>query len=289
MADHSKIEWTNTTWNPIAGCTAVSPGCDRCYAARLASGRLSHTPLYTGLAKDGVFTGEVRLVPERLTDPLHWRKPRMVFVNSMSDLFHDKVPTEFIFDVFQVMARTPQHTYQILTKRPGRMGSLLRGVVRGWDNPLPNVWLVVSVEDQQWAGIRIPALMDTPAAVRGISAEPLLGPVALQTWLGRSKSGLNWVICGGETGPGSRPMHPDWARSLRDQCQEAEVPFFFKQWGEWQSTGGDGRATHRISLDGRHYPNPATCVMSGEELIERVGKTRAGRLLDGREWNEYPT
>lgn len=199
MADGTHIQWTEATWNPVVGCEHVSPGCDHCYAARETSGRLAHLPLYAGLAKAGRFTGEVRLVPERLDQPLRWHRPRRVFVNSMSDLFHDDVPREFIADVFAVMALAARHTFQLLTKRHGRMRSLLNDPTfprlvanrvykrhryakqPTW--PLPNVWLGVSVEDQHWADVRIPPLLDTPAAVRWVSAEPLLGSVDLRRWL----------------------------------------------------------------------------------------------------------
>jgi len=299
MADKTHIEWTEATWNPLAGCTAVSPGCDRCYAARDASGRLVHLPLYAGLAKAGVFTGEVRLAPERLDQPLRWRKPRRIFVNSMSDLFHEKVPDEYIARVFATMAAAEQHTFQVLTKRHGRMRALLsseqfQGAVQGlrldlvgltlpWAKwPLPNVWLGVSAEDQHWADIRIPVLLDTPAAVRWISAEPLLGPIELQwcaginaieqDWIaggtGAAHPFLDWVVVGGESGPGARPIHPDWAGDLRDQCTGAGVPFLFKQWGEW---------CHQDQL----APDVWARI--------RVGKKAAGRLLDRRTWDEYPT
>ena len=234
-----------------------------------------------------------------LTQPLRWREPKRIFVNSLSDLFHADVPDEFIARVFAVMAGAPQHTFQLLTKRHGRMRSLLRSerfqeVLAGaarqlyidqgrrvngarlanlvW--PLPNVWLGVSVENQQWADLRVPALLGTPAAVRFLSCEPLLGPVCLDPWHtehddGRARcdgplaSGLDWVIAGGESGKGARPMHPDWARSLRDQCVAAGVPFLFKQWGNW--------APHLLG----HSP-------------ANVGKKAAGRELDGRTWDEYP-
>lgn len=264
MSDHSRIEWTNATWNPTVGCTHVSPGCDNCYAARLASGRLAHTARYAGLAVDGRFTGEVRLVPEVLSKPLRWREPRRVFVNSMSDLFHDAIPDEYIAEVFAVMLLSPQHTFQVLTKRHARMRALLSSkafrdavwadacayttlgftadrFTDAW--PLPNVWVGVSVEDQKWADIRVPALLDTPAAVRFLSCEPLLGPIDLASYIGGRL--ISWVIVGGESGPRARPMHPDWARSLRDQCTAAGVPFFFKQAGlvlarEWGCTDRKG-------------------------------------------------
>jgi protein gp37 len=313
----TNIEWTNETWNPLTGCTLVSEGCRNCYAAREAAGRLSHHPAYAGLAvrRGGrpVFTGEVRLHPERLEQPLRWKRPRMIFVNSMSDLFHESVPFGFVDKVFAVMALTPRHTYQILTKRPERMREYLTTRtphdvasepfatidVAGGDParwPLPNVWLGTSVEDQASADRRIPHLLETPAAVRFLSCEPLLGPVDLghylcKTWrkgvtIGRY---LDWAIVGGESGPNARPMHPDWARSLRDQCQAVGVPFFFKQWGEWAPVNRTSQASGDIILDPRNgksrnvaYPSIIDAVM------RRVGKRAAGRELDGRTWDEMP-
>jgi protein gp37 len=254
------IEWTDETWNPVTGCTKVSPGCDHCYAERV-------TERFHGR---GSFE-RVVLHPERLDKPLRWSKPRKVFVNSMSDLFHEQVPDEFIAEVFAVMALAPQHTFQVLTKRHGRMRSLLSDPTFGsnfgpmwaamverdetfevpW--PLPNVWLGVSVEDQRWADIRIPALLDTPAAVRFVSAEPLLGPVRLRPWVSpfTTDVSVDWVIVGGESGPGARPMHPDWARSIRDQCGALGVPFLFKQWGGRTPKAG-GRELDSRTWDG--YP-----------------------------------
>lgn len=271
MSDKSKIEWTEATWNPVTGCTKVSPGCDNCYAETFAErwrGTAGH-PYENGF--------DLTLRPERLDQPLRWKRPRRIFVNSMSDLFHDDIPDSHIAEVFSVMARTPQHTYQILTKRHGRMRSLLsrpsfRDNLAMWGRPWPlsNVWLGVSVENQQWADIRIPALVDTPAAVRWLSCEPLLGSVSLLAWLnggfGVVAPDLHWVVVGGESGRKSRPMHPDWARSLRDECTAAGVPFFFKQWGEWLPVR---------TPSGEHH--------------ERVGKRGAGRELDDRTWDEYPT
>lgn len=327
MSGKTGIEWTDTTWNPLAGCEAVSAGCDRCYAARDASGRLSGTPTYRGLAVYGKFTGAVRLLPERLGQPLQWRKPRRVFVNSMSDLFYGEVPDEYVARVFAIMAAAPRHVFQVLTKRHGRMRALLSsprwvdlltgadeypaafrpngqryGIDIDPERPLPNVWLGVSVENQQWADLRIPALIDTPAAVRFLSCEPLLGPVDIDPYLFepigidevpgsalndgayactsfvRRIGALGWVIAGGESGGGARPMHPEWPRALRDQCSRAGVPFLFKQWGEWRQTRADDPLgvkprVHRFE-DGR--------------TVRRVGKGTAGRELDGRTWDEYP-
>jgi protein gp37 len=268
VAEHSKIQWTEATWSPTVGCTHVSAGCDHCYAATLASGRLKHLPEYEGLAEHGKFNGTVRLLEDRLTLPLKWRKPRMIFVDSMSDLFHESVPDEYIAEVWAVMAASQRHTFQILTKRHGRMRSLLSSRVffsavnqaycclpsdvpsiTGYKWPLRNIWLGVSAEDQHWADIRIPALLDTPAAVHFVSAEPLLGPINLRHVVpgpcpchGIERDGLSWIIVGGESGRGARPMRVEWARSIRDQCEAAGVPFFFKQAGaalarEWGVPG----------------------------------------------------
>lgn len=257
------------------------------------------------------WTGKILPVIDNWEEPLHWKKPRRIFVNSMSDLFHDGVEDWVIRKLFSVMARCPQHTFQILTKRPARMRNFFAyslldigaaanerltrtqlqlgmGVTCNW--PLPNVWLGVSVEDQATADERIPMLLQTPAALRFISAEPLLGPVDLNRipgenqclwdvlagrnlYNGRQVPRLNWVIVGGESGSGARPMHPDWARSLRNQCNSAGVPFFFKQWGEWLP--GDQRSRHHDA-----FPE-------GSEF-RRVGKKTAGRELDGTDWNQYP-
>lgn len=297
MSDKTGIEWTDATWNPVTGCTKVSAGCDHCYAETFAE-RFRGTE---GHYFENGF--DVQLRPDKLDLPLRWKRPRRIFVNSMSDLFHDQVPDHYIAGVFAVMARAPQHTFQVLTKRHGRMRSLLNehdfaARVCGPDDvawPLPNVWLGVSTEDQQWADIRIPALLDTPAAVRFISAEPLLGPINLGfNECDHSRRnheevgcwrGLDWVIVGGESGPGARPMHPDWVRSLRGQCADAGVPFLFKQWGEW------GPGNHRDpTLDGQvsipfrpGCPDPYPLGW-----VRRIGKKAAGRELDGRTWDEYP-
>jgi protein gp37 len=253
------IEWTDETWNPVTGCDKVSPGCDHCYAETIAH-RFDGTPAYPNGFK-------VTLHPERLERPLHWTRPRMVFVNSMSDMFHADIPDEYITRVFAVMALAPQHTFQILTKRHARMKSLLTSdafkvavfdaawnlrpgpLLTSW--PLPNVWLGVSAEDQRWANLRIPALLHTPAAIRFVSAEPLLGPIDLASpgllALDEFDLGINWVIVGGESGNGARPMAPDWVRSLRDQCDDAGVAFFFKQWGG-RSPKANGK-----TLDGRTH------------------------------------
>lgn len=242
MTTTSKIEWTEQTWNPIVGCTKVSPGCKHCYAEVMAK-RLQAmgTPGYeNGFA--------LRLLPERLTDPVKRQKPTVYFVNSMSDLFHDKVPESYIEQVFGVIAATPQHSYQILTKRAARLARYFRH-----RSVPPNVWLGVSVENRRHGVPRIDYLRTVPARIRFLSVEPLLedvGELDLRD--------IHWVIVGGESGAKARPMKPEWADSVRRQCVEQGVAFFFKQWGGW---GADGK---------------------------RRAKSKNGRLLNGRTWDEMP-
>lgn len=360
----TRIEWTEATWNPIVGCSVVSPGCTNCYAMRVAHrlGQNDRTPHYAGLTQQHrggpVWTGKLALAPEHvLTAPLRRQKPTTYFVNSMGDLFHESVPDDWINRVFAVMALAPQHRFQVLTKRAARMreymdracGRIADAVQpmrtdnnrvvgplphlepgqRWW--PLPNVWLGVSAEDQTRADERIPDLLATSAAVRFVSAEPLLGPVDLRNrpfvrdglgtgrgimdvltgtfetaamtpgclatvgvWMQPDTRKIDWVICGGESGPDARPMHPDWARSLRDQCQAAGAAFFFKQHGEYAPYDFDadpGRHDWMI-LDtngGLDMPDDRLPdELAGEVAVRKVGKARAGRLLDGREWNELP-
>ncbi len=339
MADNTKIEWSEATWNPITGCSVVSPGCTNCYAMRLAGTRMKNHPSRAGLTVDTkagpVWNGQVRLNEDWLTQPLQWQRPRMIFVCAHGDLFHESVPDEWIDRVFAVMALAPRHTFQVLTKRSRRMREYMKGLScdgarrfqvakagcreankRGFDGdliesrivdlgwPLPNVWLGVSVEDQKRADERIPDLLDTPAAVRWISAEPLLGPVdlervrtqdggtynALHTFLDPDEAllhdTLDWIIASGESGPGARPMHPDWARSLRDQCAAAGVAFFFKQWGEW-APDDDGWQPRNAPLQFVRM-NSAGEWTEGGQGLSKVGKSRAGRLLDGIEHNAFP-
>jgi len=335
----TKIEWCDKVWNPTGGCKLVSPGCTNCYAMRFAHRNMGgHYGGLTRLGPNGpVWTGEIKLFEQRLLEPLRWRKPCRVFVDSMSDLFHEGVPDRFIGRVIAVISLTPHIDYIMLTKREERMEKILTKIEKGsirdyiwhlfdtgkvskdaadqacarleqcW--PLPNLHLGVSIENQETADKRIPSLLRTPAAVRVVSLEPLLGPIKLHTdWLnGHEEAGtpfsgartvggcekytppLDWVIVGGESGPGARPMNPDWARSIRDQCVAAGVPFFFKQWGEW----GPSATAPASKLFKTSYWNE-----QGEPCGEfegavganawRVGKKRAGRLLDGREWSEFP-
>ena len=336
----TKIEWTDVTWNPVVGCSVLSPGCTNCYAMKMAA-RLelmsaTQFPHYAGLtmhSKAGpVWTGKSALAPDGiLTKPLTWKRQRMVFVCSMADLFHDSVPDEWIDRVFAIMAMCPQHTFQVLTKRSARMRTYLSsdawyaraayyiGAGVGVSNaaihavegltarqltmaPLPNVWLGVSAERQKEANERIPNLLATPAAVRFVSAEPLLGPIDFThlshaahpngyvNALRFNECRLDWVIVGGESGSGARPMHPEWALSIRDQCAATGVNFFFKQWGAWRQA----EATDDSDADVLHLYPDGEIVRAGwsnllnGELMARVGKKAAGRLLEGREWNEMP-
>lgn len=357
MGVASDIEWTDATWNPVRGCALVSPGCANCYAMKFAHRFSGPGGRYEGLTRLGkhgpVWTGQLRLVPGQLADPLRWKKGRRIFVSSMSDLFHEDVRDEYIAAVFGVMAACPQHTFQVLTKRAERMAqwfcwiaaasqdSTRRGgpsapylcaiaakeiaslrhdhrlnlpPLKPW--PLPNVWLMVSVENQEQTK-RIEQLLRCPAAVRGVSAEPLLEAIDLSKWLdyrthrkctaclaigpdgercsrcnraGDCGPALDWLIAGGESGHGARPMHPDWARSLRDQCVDAGVAFHFKQWGQWseieydrESPPGHRRGERYLNAAGGHG-------FHGESVIRiRVGhKKTNGRLLDGRTWDEFP-
>ena len=234
MPDKSKIEWTDATWNPITGCSKVSPGCARCYAERVSL-RFRHSlaPWTPENAQDNV-----QLHPERLDQPLRWRRPRRVFVNSMSDLFHELVPDDYIASVFDIMGASPQHQFQVLTKRPERMSEWFEVMCAASAHPiwpLPNVWLGVSVENQRWADQRIPLLVQTPAAVRFLSCEPLLKPLDLTDHL----NGVDWVIVGGESGPGARPIAIEWVRDLIEQCRSAQTPIFVKQLGTaWSKAEG---------------------------------------------------
>lgn len=313
------IEWTDETWSPITGCTLVSEGCNNCYAAELAAGRLKNLPSRKGLAvrnKAGVakFTGEVRFNEPWLTQPLHWKRPRKIFVCAHSDLFHPNNRVDWVNQIFAIMALCPQHTFQVLTKRPEDMlryvgddfrrvdvrnvaiaineGQIPVGSIKldGHERPvmpwpLPNVWLGISAEHHTHFITRTPYLRDTPAAKRFISFEPLLGPI-------RNEAGLfdniDWAICGGESGRNARLMQPYWARSLRDICAETDTAFFFKQWGNWA-----------ISPDAMNYAEGeawAKDVMHTDRIQQLssghtaayVPKKRAGRFLDGVEHNAMP-
>ena len=328
MASNTAIEWTDRTWNPVTGCTKISPGCDHCYMFR-------DYPRLRGMGSRGYETNpeDVVLHEYRLLEPFHWRKPQKVFVCSMSDLFHPAVPFDFIHRVFVTMAANAHLTFQLLTKRPKTMAHFARTYHpplwgdRGttWQNHWPdNVWAGTSMEgpDYRW---RLDALARVAAKVRFVSCEPLLAGVDLAPWMGcqechdnpdrdivcgcghimdpthgQDSRDLNWVIVGGESGPGARPMHPQYARDIRDQCQAAGVPFFFKQWGEWAP---DGSASHFIGMtEGEvgtvtvEFPRSSKSEQTAHawtdvniaENLKRVTKKAAGALLDGREWKEFP-
>ena len=323
MADHSKIEWTDATWNPVTGCSVVSPGCTNCYAMKLAGTRLKHHESRAGLTRDTkagpVWTGEVRFNEAWLTQPLQWKRPRMVFVCAHGDLFHEDVPDAWIDQVFAVMALAHRHTFQVLTKRSERMRDYLSRhrwhlwaaagraidplrwqnlppIMGGDRTPVPNVWLGISAEDQLRADQRIPDLLATPAAIRFVSAEPLLGPIDFNripmpqdedrecsALSGHEIAGmvgnavgwippLDWIIVGGENGP--RPMLAEWAQAIRDQCAAANIPFFFKQWGSYLPAG-------QAMADGRIW------APRGGPALHAV-KAMTGRLLDGVEHNAMP-
>ena len=234
MAQGSDIEWTESTWNPVTGCTKISPGCKHCYAKRMAE-RLR------AMGQANYVNGfELALQPHMLEIPLRWKKPQTIFVNSMSDLFHEDVPIGYIRRVFDVMARANWHRFQVLTKRASRLAELSPRLV--W---APNVWMGVSVENAKYA-YRIDELRSAGSSVKFLSLEPLLGPMS-----DLDLHGIDWVIVGGESGPGARLVNPRWVTDLRDQCERANVPFFFKQWGG-------------------------------------TNKKRTGRLLDGRTWDQMP-
>ena len=231
MSDGSAIEWTQATWNPVTGCTKVSPGCDNCYAGTFAE-------RWRGIPRHPYEQGfDLRLWPDRIRTPHTWRRPRMIFVNSMSDLFHPGVPDDFVVEVLDTIRTTPRHTYQILSKRPGRMASFLR---RNQPDPLPNLWVGTSIESNTFVW-RADTLRETPAIIRFLSMEPLLGPVP-----DLSLDDIDWLIVGGESGPRHRPIEIDWVRDLRDQCNDAKVPFFFKQWGGRTSKAGGRTLDDRI-------------------------------------------
>lgn len=235
MSLESTIEWTDATWNPVRGCTKISPGCKHCYAETFAErfrGVKGH-PYEQGF--------ELRLVPEKLAEPLRWRKPKMIFVNSMSDLFHEAVPQDYIVAVAKVMVTAKWHTYQVLTKRSGRLRELLNSSL-GFATRQPHIWWGVSVEDRRYGLPRIDDLQNADAEIRFLSVEPLLED------LGRfNLDGIHWVIVGGESGPGARPMMKEWVVSVRDQCRRARVPFFFKQWG------GVRKSAMGRKIEGRTY------------------------------------
>lgn len=338
----SKIEWTDEVWNPTTGCDRVSRGCDNCYALTMAKRLKAMGQAKYQTDGDPRTSGPgfgLAMHDDVLTLPLRWHKPRRVFVNSMSDLFHPKVTDDFLARVFAVMIAAPHHTFQLLTKRAPRMAALLAGEAfwalvsihlgRLWNAPPPApirsvpgwIWLGVSVEDQEQANARIPALLRSPAAVRWVSAEPLLSPIDLDAWIWGNRcpdrqcddstwdhecrlgeQRLHWVVVGGETAGrarAARPMHPDWARTLRDQCGAAGVGFFFKQWGSWappdqfDSVGYDDvewdqNAAVTMWPDGRLRGGVHGDFRDRGEVLWPAGKRHTGHRLDDVEWLEAP-
>lgn len=354
----TKIEWATETWNPIVGCSKVSPGCQNCYALRMAV-RLANNPKLPKEVREAYasvihkvngkweWNGRTALIESALEKALLWRKPRMIFVCSMGDLFHEAVPFEWIDKVFTIMTLKYQHTFLLLTKRPDRMQKYFsagkENLVQIWEDvcydlgiayeddpdapacficnrtlsdikadhfgwPLTNVWLGVTAENQEQANKRIPILLQIPAAKRFVSVEPMLGSIDFYDIpygnqfhnvltgvldISTSQSGiigdkLDWVICGGESGPGARPMHPDWVRSIRDQCKESGVPFMFKQWGDLLPNcqlgtehTGIKLLNHKTTFQSPHNPLKMNTYY-------RIGKKKAGRLLDGVKHNEFP-
>lgn len=329
------------------GCSRASTGCQACYAERQALRFSGPDQPWAGLVRKvnghAAWTGEVRFAEHRLDEPLRWTRPRLIFVCSTSDLFHETVPDAWIDKLFAVMALAPRHTFQVLTKRARRLhdyfadlqdreraiGAAMLELPGGADSdiprlPLKNVWIGVSVENQEFALQRIPYLLRTPAAVHWLSCEPLLGMIDLESaceiaFRGETVSStsdgarmaralrrgdtsrLDWVVAGGESGPGARPMHPDWARSLRDQCDAAGVSFFFKQWGAWQiASAENGRLDCNMASNKAVWVHTDGCLTKPSYLREdgndqfdpiamiQVGKKRAGRLLDGALHDEYP-
>lgn len=339
MSDNSKIEWCDASWNFLAGCSKISAACKNCYAIHHAH-RLAANPngklaaKYIGTTRnDGKlnWTGEVNFDQNALLKPLTWTRPRRIFVNSMSDLWHESVSLEIIDKALAVMALCPQHIFQILTKRPNRMldylihfpdvvedriwfeirrlGKLL-GKINDclWDGKLPlkNVWLGVSIEDQKTADERIPYLLDTPAAIRFLSCEPLLDEIDLMAiqrepyvtrwdvlagkryanYQTEKTNKIDWVIAGGESGANARPCHPRLFRLLRDQCRAANVPFFFKQWGSWLH---ESQTTENLWAEKCAGKITEVCEhQSYGGYTYNVGKKRAGRTLDGEIYNEFP-
>lgn len=325
MGDRTAIEWTDATWNPIVGCSKVSPGCDNCYAIGVAHrGMTEHHRGLTIRVRNGdsettEWNGEIHRAPDSIfMQPLRWQRPRRIFVNSLSDLFHPGVSDGTITEIVAVMALAQQHTFQVLTKRPQRMAALLNDegfhhdlrdmigwlrdrfrsdqmlVNRPW--PPPNVWWGVSTESNRYAW-RADHLRDTPAAVRWVSAEPLLGPLDQL-----NLTGIDWVVAGGESGPGARPMHPQWARDLRDRCADDGIAFHFKQWGSWAPWIADdwseeaGGSTY-VKLDGStswaagsddSCTNWSANYEPSDHAVTQTAKSAAGRTLDGRTWDEYP-
>lgn len=340
MGDNTKIEWTEASWNPTIGCSKVSAGCDHCYAIGVVHRAMQPAHVGLTIAREGErpdWTGEIRYVPERLDQPLKWKRSRKIFVNSLSDLFHpdllnlrttDRFGHDFpvLAEIVAVMVRAEWHTFQVLTKRPQIMASVLRhpmfkldvnaillrdghpvmpGGMSGTDTAWPaHIWWGTSIDEDRYS-FRANHLRDTPAAVRFLSLEPLLGALP-----SLDLTGIDWVIVGGESGPGARPMHPAWVRDLRDRCVKAGIPYFFKQWGSWGPEAPKVNGVYQmgkgfaLANDGTLYnqqdirwpdgPRRGEALRAGHDRAQltamyRMNKKAAGRDLDGRTWDEYPT
>jgi protein gp37 len=294
MAETTNIEWTSATWNVITGCSIKSLGCNNCYAMKLAGTRLQHHPSRAGLTKETkngpAWTGEVRFNDQWLNQPLIWKSPKDIFVVAHGDLFHENVPDRWIDIIFDVMRRTPWHRYQVLTKRSDGMRRIMQDRA-----PMPHVWLGVSAERQQEADIRRDDLAALAASGWNtwVSYEPALGLVDWTGW-----HFLRWFVSGGESGTGARPSHPDWHRDARDFCIEHHIPYFFKQWGNWQTTYDrdvDDPDWSNCPSDDQH-PNGRYLNLAGGfgfhgdrvVFVKRVPKKLAGHMLDGEEWHEMP-
>lgn len=288
----TKIDWCKNpddtpgeVWNPVTGCRKASAGCAHCYAERLAK-------RFWG---DRKFT-DIQCHWNLLDKPRGWKKPRMVFVNSMSDLFIEDVPDAFIDKVWETMVQCEAHTFIVLTKRARRMRTYVNRMTAALGIVPNNIWLGVSAENQQTADERLPDLLLAPAALHFVSCEPLLGSVDLMSGISASgelsyhrsarDAGLDWVIAGGESGPDARPMSPAWARDLRDQCQHANIPYFFKQWGEWAPATEDNVLS--TNQPNRKDGNNFVSFLPSGITMAHVGRDKAGRMLDGREWTEIP-
>lgn len=331
----TKIEWTDETWNVVTGCDRTSPGCDNCYALMMAKRLKAMGQAKYQTDGDRRTSGPgfgVTCHPDELARPFQWKRPRMVFMSSMGDLFHPDVPMDFVLNVWTIMANASQHTFQVLTKRSQRMQRIVDSIcwegghgdepwdayvhpghvfyedvktgeevdwepteddlAGGGEEPLPNVWLGTSIESDRYTW-RADHLRATPAAVRFLSLEPLLGPLP-----SLDLTGIDWVIVGGESTPKARPMHPDWARDIRDRCVDAGIPFYFKQWGEWvppdqfDFAGWDDVAWNEngstVDVDGSVSHRSAWPLSDTAEGVWRVGKKRAGRMFDGRVWDQMP-
>lgn len=317
MADKTSIEWTDATWQIVTGCSVVSPGCTNCYAMRLAGTRLQHhhsrRDLTTKTKAGPVWNGKVRFNAGWATQPLQWKKPRDIFVAAHGDLFHDSVQRWMLVRVFVVMAIAQRHRFQVLTKRADNMRRFclwlqtdegraeLEAAARAIGHtfefegrsfltlPLPNVWLGVSAEDQTRLDERAEHLSATPAAVRWISAEPLLGPIDAE----RHMHAIDWIVAGGESGPKARPSHPDWFRALRSRCVANVVPFFFKQWGEWAPIERTPDVHTKLTMPGQNrdlwaFPDGTRDGWRTGLVMRRVGKKAAGAMLDGLLHREFP-